>query len=146
MPDSDVVLAKVAAIQRYLTRIRNVTGLRPKALDDIDVVDIFVLNLQRAIQAAIDFATHIVASEGLGLADTIKGNFTLLQNANIINARLSKKMHAMVGFRNIAIHDYQAVDPDILKSILSRNLKDLEDFYVAIVTRFRLVKPPRKKN
>ena len=67
MPDRDVVLAKVATVQKCLRRIRETTGLEPQSLDDIDKEDIFVLNLQRAVQAVIDLATHIVASEGLGL-------------------------------------------------------------------------------
>ncbi|WP_337250322.1 HepT-like ribonuclease domain-containing protein [Acetomicrobium sp.] len=58
MPDKDIVLAKVATIQRCFDRIRDVTGLDPKSLEDIDKQDIFVLNLQRAIQACIDLAAH----------------------------------------------------------------------------------------
>ncbi|MCL4537567.1 MAG: DUF86 domain-containing protein, partial [Nitrospirae bacterium] len=96
MPDRDIVLAKVAAIQRCLKRIKDVTGLKPDTLDELNVQDIFVLNLQRAVQATIDLATHIIASEGLGIPDTIKGNFVLLDDAGIINKRLSKKMQAMV--------------------------------------------------
>lgn len=137
MPDRDVVLAKVAAIQRCLKRIKETTRLDPNSLDDIDKQDIFILNLQRAVQAAIDLATHIVASEGLGLSDTIKDNFTLLKNAGIINEELTRRMESMVGFRNIAIHDYQAIDRDILKSILVKNLKDLEDFYTTVLLHFK---------
>ena len=37
MPDRDVVLAKAAAIQQCLRRIRNVTGLEPDRLNDLDV-------------------------------------------------------------------------------------------------------------
>lgn len=140
MPDRDIVLAKVAAIQRCLKRIKDVTGLKPDTLDELNVQDIFVLNLQRAVQATIDLATHIIASEGLGIPDTIKGNFVLLDDAGIINKRLSKKMQAMVGFRNIAIHDYQSLDVEILKSILVKHLKDLEDFYTAILVHFKMVK------
>jgi uncharacterized protein YutE (UPF0331/DUF86 family) len=136
MPDRDVVLAKVAAIQRCLKRIQETTQLDPASLDDIDKQDIFVLNLQRAVQAAIDLATHIVASEGLGLPDTIKGNFKLLQNTGTLPEGITKKMEAMVGFRNIAIHDYQTIDKEILKSILSNNLKDLEDFYTSLLIYF----------
>lgn len=139
MPDKDVVLAKVSAIQRCLKRIRETTQLKPDSLDDIDSQDIFVLNLQRAVQAAIDLATHIVASEGLGLPDTIKGNFKLLQNAGIVSDGITGKMESMVGFRNIAIHDYQTIDKGILKSILVNNLKDLEDFYTLILLHFKLV-------
>lgn len=140
MPDRDVVLAKVTAIQRCLKRIKDVTGLKPDTLDELNVQDIFVLNLQRAVQATIDLATHIIASEGLGMPDTIKGNFVLLENEKIINKKLSKKMQAMVGFRNIAIHDYQNIDVEILKSILAKHLKDLEDFYTAILKYFKFVR------
>jgi len=140
MPDRDVVLAKVAAIQRCLKRIKETTRLDPNNLDDIDKQDIFILNLQRAVQAAINLATHIVASEGLGLSDTIKDNFKFLKNAGIINEELTLRMESMVGFRNIAIHDYQAIDRDILKSILVKNLKDLEDFYTTVLLHFNLAK------
>jgi uncharacterized protein YutE (UPF0331/DUF86 family) len=143
MPDRDVVLAKVAAIQKCLRRIRDVTGLNPDRLDELDIQDIFALNLQRAIQSAIDLATHIVASESLGISDTIRGNFVLLEHAKIITKPLSKKMQSMVGFRNIAIHDYQVLDIDILKAILSKNLKDFEQFYTAILTHFKIA--PKKK-
>ena len=137
MPDKDVVLAKVATIQKCLKRIKETTDLNPESLDDIDKQDIFILNLQRAIQAAIGLATHIVASEGLGLSDTIKGNFKLLKNAGIINERLAQRMESMVGFRNIAVHDYQVIDIDILKSILTKHLKDLEDFYTTVLFHFK---------
>jgi uncharacterized protein YutE (UPF0331/DUF86 family) len=138
MPDRDIVLAKVATVQRCLKRIRETTGFEPQTLDDIDKQDIFVLNLQRAVQAVIDIATHIVASEGLGLPDTIKGNFKLLQDAGIVSKELAEKMESMVGFRNIAMHDYQAIDNNILKSILVNNLKDLEDFYTTVLLHFKM--------
>ena len=138
MPDRDVVLAKVATVQKCLRRIRETTGLEPQSLDDIDKEDIFVLNLQRAVQAVIDLATHIVASEGLGLSDTVKGNFKLLEDAAIISQELARKMESMVGFRNIAMHDYKAIDKGILKSILVNNLKDLEDFYTTVLLHFKM--------
>ena len=136
MPDRDVVLAKVATVQRCLRRIEDVTGLDAARLDDLDVQDIFVLNLQRAIQSSIDLATHVIASEGLGIADTVGGSFVLLANAKIITKTLSKKMLSMVGFRNIAIHEYQALDADILKAILIKNLQDIEQFYTTILNHF----------
>lgn len=140
MPDRDIVLAKADAIQRCLKRIKDVTSLDPDSLDNLNSQDIFILNLQRAVQAAIDLATHIVSSEGLGISDSVKGNFVLLENAGVVGKRLSGKMQAMVGFRNIAIHDYQSIKVEILKSILGKHLKDLEDFYTRILLRFKFVK------
>jgi uncharacterized protein YutE (UPF0331/DUF86 family) len=145
MPDQDVLLAKAATILKCLKRIHETTGLKPASLDSIDVQDIFVLNLQRAIQAAIDLASHVISSEGLGIVETIKGNFLLLEKEKIIRKSLSKKMQAMVGFRNIAVHDYQAIDPAVLKAILTKHLKDLEDFYVAVIEHYGISKKPARR-
>jgi len=133
MPDRDVVLAKVATIHKCLDRIREVTDLDPKKLEDIDKQDIFVLNLQRAVQACIDLASHAVAAEALGLPEKVRDNFSILREKGVVDPELASKMEKMTGFRNIAVHNYQALDLDILKSILSNNLKDLEDFSSALL-------------
>lgn len=138
MPDNDVVLAKAASIQKCLKRIKEVTGLKPDSLQEINIQDIFVLNLQRAVQSTIDLAAHVVASERLGIPETIKDNFLRLEQAGIIGKDLSKKMQAMVGFRNIAIHGYQAINVEILQVILRRHLQDLEEFYTVILIHFNI--------
>ncbi len=135
MPDMDIIYAKTGNIQRCLKRIREVTELDPHSLEDMDKQDIFVLNLQRAVEATIDIAAHVVASEGLGIASTIRDNFKFLREADIINQDLSEKMQAMVGFRNIAVHDYQSLNPEILKAIMEKHLKDIEDFYKLILKK-----------
>ena len=63
MLERDVVLSKIAIIKNCLGRIKKVTELDPPSLDEIDVEDIFVLNLQRAIQASIDMAHVIISQE-----------------------------------------------------------------------------------
>ncbi len=136
MPDMDVIFAKVSTIKRCLRRIKDVTNLNSDSLDDVDKQDIFVLNLQRAVEAVIDIATHIVASRGLGVPSTTKENFKLLREAGVIDDSLLKKMQSMVGFRNIAIHDYQSINVDILKSILTKNLKNLEEFYATVIKAY----------
>ena len=133
MPDKDIVLAKVAKIQKCLDRIRDVTGLYPESLEDIDKQDIFVLNLQRAIQACIDLAAYAISCENLGLPERVRDNFIILKEKGIIDAELASKMVKMTGFRNIAVHNYQTLDLDILKSILANNLKDIEEFYFALL-------------
>lgn len=136
MVDKDILLEKAAIMQRCLKRIHDVTGLSAEALDQMDRQDIFVLNLQRAIQAAVDMAAHIIAYEGLGLPDTLKAHFKLLTQNKIISTELEDKMNAMVGFRNIAVHEYQNINPEILQSILHNNLKDIEEFYTTILLKY----------
>jgi uncharacterized protein YutE (UPF0331/DUF86 family) len=75
MVDRDVVYAKIGIIQRCLKCIAQTTALDPAALDDFDRQDIFVLNLQRAVQAAIALAAHVTASEVLGMPQELRDNF-----------------------------------------------------------------------
>jgi len=139
MAYEDIILAKVANIQRCLKRINEITGGEPESLLDINKQDIFVLNLERAIEATIDIAAHIVASEGLGLASTIRENFEILYESGIIDKELMDKMQKMVGFRNIAVYEYTSLNIEILKSILKNNLGDIEEFYTLILKKFNFV-------
>ena len=139
MVDRDILLAKIASIQKCLHRIRKSTSGAPETLNDPDIEDIFVLNLQRAVQAAIDLAAHLVADEKIGLPASLKENFTLLDSRQIIDPQLSKRLQAMVGFRNIAVDDYQQLDLAILKSILEHGLPDLDKFIQVVSHRYRQV-------
>ncbi|MDI6765233.1 MAG: DUF86 domain-containing protein [Bacteroidota bacterium] len=141
MVDNDLIISKIKSIQKCLKRIKDVTRFDPKSLEDIDVQDIFTLNLQRAIQSTLDLASHIVASEGFGMPDSLKEDFIILEKANIISRELTNKMVKMVGFRNIAVHEYQELDVEMLKSILQYHITDLEEFYTAIVKHFAVNHP-----
>jgi len=132
MADPDIIQAKIAITQRCLKRISDTTGLKSETLSDLDRQDIFVLNLQRAIQSTIDCAGHIIADEGLGLPLSLKEHFSILAAEKILSENLAKKMQAMVGFRNIAVHEYENINIDILKNILDHHLQDLEEFNTAI--------------
>lgn len=103
MVDRDVAFAKFSSVQRCLKRIRDVTQLDPESLNDLDVQEIMILNLQRAVQSSIDLATHIVADEGLGLPQELRENFDILQKNNILPQELTSRLRKMVGFRNIAV-------------------------------------------
>jgi uncharacterized protein YutE (UPF0331/DUF86 family) len=136
--DRDLALAKIATIDRCLARIAEVRGERRKDLLPVDVEDIASLNLQRAIQAAINLATHIISTEGYGTPDSMAAVFTLLQQRGVIEADLAGQLRKMVGFHNIAVHECQAVDPAILESILARHLGDLRALTSQVCERFGL--------
>lgn len=53
----------------------------------------------------------------------------------------------MVGFRNIAVHDYQELDMEILKSIIENNLEDSFDLVRKILKMDqKILKRKYKKN
>lgn len=130
--NTDVAVAKLATIERCLERIRSVTAGNPDAVDDLDTEELVVLNLQRAIQAAIDLAAHTISGRGWGLPETLKAHFVILSEQRVISAELAVRLQAMVGFRNIAVHDYRRIDREILKSILRGRLGDLREYAASI--------------
>jgi len=136
MLEKDVILSKISIIKKCLNTIRKVTGMDPAKLDEFMVEDVFVLNLQRAIQASIDMANIIIAMKGWRLPASYKDSFNELLKQNIIDQATFEQMSKMVGFRNIAVHEYQELNRAILESILKNNLVDLENFYSLIYTRF----------
>ena len=47
---------------------------------------------------------------------------------DIIDKKMSLNMQGMVGFRNIAVHDYKEIDEKIIKDVIENHLEDLLDF------------------
>jgi uncharacterized protein YutE (UPF0331/DUF86 family) len=140
MVDRDLVMAKVASLERCLARIEEVQGPDRRGLRPLDIEDITVLNLQRAVQEMIDLAAHSVASEGLGLPDSLGASFSLLERAGVLDPALAERMRRMTGFRNIAIHEYRRLDPAILAAIVRERLPDLRAFAGRILVHFGLAK------
>ncbi|WP_141432187.1 type VII toxin-antitoxin system HepT family RNase toxin [Bacillus sp. 03113] len=125
---NDVILNKISVIERCKKRIIEVYDSNPKNLDDYTKQDSIVLNIQRACEACIDLAMHIVAEERLGLPQTSRDAFEMLLSNSIITNDIAQRMKAMVGFRNIAVHDYQTIHVEILQQIIEKHLSDFTSF------------------
>lgn len=125
---NDVILNKTTTIERCVNRIHEVYAGNPDNLKDFTKQDSIILNIQRACEASIDLAMHIVSERKLGVPKASREGFMLLQEAEIIDAALAKTLMNMVGFRNIAVHDYQALELDILEAILEKHIDEFKDF------------------
>lgn len=130
---SDVILNKISMIERCIKRIHQEYDNNPNHLENYTKQDSIILNLQRACEASIDLAMHIVAEKKLGLPQNSRDAFTLLEAEGIIPSSLSQKMQAMVGFRNIAVHDYQEINLLILQKIIESHLVDFMQFTKTIL-------------
>lgn len=133
MPD-DVLLNKVAIVERCLARIEEeYRGREDELVTNQTRQDAIILNLQRACEAAIDLAMHLVRRHQLGLPQHSRDAFQLLDDAGVLDSRLTQSMQAMVGFRNVAVHDYQELSLDIVRSILENKLIDFRTFTQAAI-------------
>lgn len=125
----DVLLNKAAAIERAVGRAR-----QEYADDDANLLqnqtrqDAIILNLQRACESSIDAAMHLVRVHRLGIPQETREAFDLLERSGHLDPSLATKLRKMVGFRNIAVHDYQKLNLDVVRSILVERLDDFLEF------------------
>jgi len=125
----DVVVGKAESIERCVRRIREVYADDECNLrEDITRQDAILLNLQRACETSIDLAMHLVRVHRLGAPKESRDAFRLLQEAGHLDPELGERLMKMVGFRNIAVHNYRDLDLDIVHSILTERLDEFLDF------------------
>lgn len=125
----DVLLNKAAAIERAVGRAREeYAGDDANLLQNQTRQDAIILNLQRACESSIDAAMHLVRIHRLGVPQETREAFDLLEKSGQLDAALATKLRKMVGFRNIAVHDYQKLSLDVVRSIVVERLDDFLEF------------------
>lgn len=131
----DVLLSKGAIIERCLKRIgEEYQGHEHELEANFTRQDAIVLNLLRACEASIDAAMHIVRQRRLGIPQESRDAFRLLEEAGLLTKELSGEMQKMVGFRNVAVHDYRKLSLQILRSILDGRLGDFREFVRVVIS------------
>ena len=125
----DVLINKAAIIERCLSRIKEEYLEHETDFEtDFTIQDSIILNLQRACEATIDMGMRIIKLKQLGMPQSSRDIFAMLEAAGIINTLLSRSLQAMVGFRNIAIHDYRKMSLEIVRHLIQEDIKDLSAF------------------
>ncbi len=125
----DVAVNKAAVIERCVARVREeYAGDDANLFKDQTRQDAIILNLQRACEASIDLAMHQVKEHRLGVPQESRDAFQFLSKAGLLDSTLAEHMAKMVGFRNIAVHDYQTISLDIVKAIITCHLDDFLSF------------------
>ncbi len=133
---SEILLSKQQTIERCLKRARSAWE-KPSKLpfeEDYDKQDIVILNLQRACEQVLDMANYTIRTKKLGWPKDSAGSFTLLRQADLIDAGMEKKLIGMVGFRNILVHQYRDIDYQQVEMVVKIRAADLIEFASILVT------------
>lgn len=134
MTDQDLVSKKLAFMETCLRELRALA--QPDLLEsDLKERRFAEHTLQVCIQAMQDISSHVVSSARLGEPASNIDLLSILAREKWLEQMLSLRLKAAVGFRNILVHGYTAVDPLILKDVLQNRLGDLDDFVRSIRER-----------
>ncbi len=124
----EVILTKIESIEKCVARIQEKINSENYNIEDYDTQDIIVLNMQRACQQSIDLAMFLVAELKLGIPKDSVNAFEKLLEKNIITKELFLSMKGMVGFRNIAVHQYQKIDYGVVEYVAKNKLLDFLEY------------------
>ena len=97
--------------------------------------DAAILNIQRACEAALDMGHYLIRREKLGVPQSGRDVFQLLAVAGWLEPELANVLKRMVGFRNIAVHDYQTLQMAITVNIITRHLDDFLRYSAALLQK-----------
>jgi len=127
--DQIVLEKKMDSIFRCLGRIKTrLPETKEMFLQDLDAQDVIVLNLTRAVQLSVDLAMHLCANSNKPVPQTMGEAFDTLLQLNVLTPGISVKMKKSVGFRNIAVHNYDEIDLNLAFTIAKEHSMDFVEY------------------
>ena len=126
---NETIASKLESIGRCVERItQNMPVSAQELAGDYDAQDIISINLQRAIQLAVDAAGTIIAQRGLKTPATMADSFRTLEKDGLLDSETTERLVRAVGFRNVSVHEYREIDWKIVYSIVTAHLDDFRTF------------------
>ena len=135
--DADIVLAKASNVRRCIDAIRSLAAPEQAALSGWIRLDVTILNLQRAVESISDLAHHVISESGWELPRDGRHAFRTLAQHGLLSPDETKLAEGMIGFRNVAVHDYATLDPEIVRGIARERLGDLEALVSGLLAKLR---------
>lgn len=133
MVDRDVLSARLNALEGYLAEIR---GFRERTRDEFveepALHDLAERYLHLAAEAVADIAHHVIADEGYRQPANYKDAVEVLREAGLLNDTLAERLKDWMGFRNVLVHLYLAIDHGRAWEAIQEDLGDLEAFSTAM--------------
>ena len=127
--DPLILAEKIESLRRCIKRIED---KKPESVDllmqNLDLQDILVLNLTRAVQLSVDIGSHIISNTNELAPQTMGDVFTTLNKLGVITAETCQQLKKAVGFRNVAVHNYETINWIIVDAICKNSLADFRQF------------------
>lgn len=140
MLDKDVIKRRLTALEEYLSDL--IKAKDDKSWEEFSKDKIFRRYVERtlhmAVEACLDIANNIISYEGYREPKNNKDSFEVLKEQGIISDELNIQLTKMAQFRNVIVHDYLKIQPEIVYSILKKNIPDIIDYSIKIKDAYKL--------
>ncbi len=129
MVDRDLIRRKLRDLERYVREVSEYRAIDSASYQrDWKTQRIVERTLQLAIEVCADVAAHVIADRRLRAPSTYAEAFEVLGEAALLEPDLRDVLVRMARFRNVLVHEYARIDPDLVLRVLSDNLGDFDRF------------------
>ena len=129
MVDEEVVATKLRQAHEYTNDLEEMRGIsKAEYVSDVVIQRAVERTLMNLIQARIDLAQHVRATNGLSSGGTAKDEIQALGELGIISQDTRERIEEAVGFRNVLAHRYGEVDHEVVYEVLHEDLHWFERF------------------
>lgn len=133
---ADALGQKSVRLERCVRRAREELAAATNFRADCTRQDAAILNVQRACELAIDMGSMVLGHEGWGLPQGARETFAVLAREGVLGEERLRSLQKVVGFRNIAVHEYDVLDLDIAETVIRRELDVLLEFAGLLMRRY----------
>jgi len=132
--DKTLLLRKLAELEEYLGQIKEYTNVSAEQYSkEWRTQRIVERTLQMMIESCADIAGHIISDRGYRVPTSYGDTFRVLYEKDILTKDLLETMEKISKFRNIIVHHYDRIAPEIIVNILRKDLDDFLIFKNAII-------------
>ncbi|MFZ0134544.1 MAG: DUF86 domain-containing protein [Desulfobacterales bacterium] len=136
--DPGKITNKLIQIDEFLELLKQIGSTKEdQFVNDKILIGSAKYYLQVSIEACLDVANHIIASERLRAPKDYADSFSVLNEAGFISTELCRKLRQMAKFRNRLVHLYSEIDNNYIYGFIQNNLDDFLLFKKAITKRLK---------
>jgi len=129
MVDQDKIESLIRQLREYTGYLQEIVDQdQQEFLRDPRSIGSARYYLQVSIEACINIANHIIASERLRAPKDYRDSFTVLNEADILPDEFTRTMRELAGLRNLLVHLYWDVDDQMVYDGIRSELGDFETF------------------
>lgn len=127
--DRVIIEEKTESLRLCLQRVQEKTPDNVESLQsDVDLQDILVLNLTRAVQLCVDIGSHLISGSDMPAPTSMGDTFVKLEELKIVSSATRQAMQQAVGFRNLAVDQYEAINWALVWEIATLRVADVNQF------------------
>ncbi len=137
MVDKQLLQEKLKLLAEYIADLQNESSTTLQEIKQNKKQRRYIeRTLHLAVESCLDIGSHIISDLGLREPEDNKDIIAVLTESGYLPENMLNNLQKMAQFRNVIVHDYARIDPEILYSILNKNLSDLIFFARTIRDNF----------